>query len=72
MNSGDNETDGIAERIRVAMLLRHVSAPEIARLLGRDVKTVRRHLRGETPWPMPEVHTIARHLHVPVNDIVRK
>jgi predicted transcriptional regulator len=54
------------------MRLRHVTAPDIAHLLGRDVRTVRHQLRGETPWQVDDLVVIARRLDIPFDKILGK
>lgn len=72
MKSGDVSAECLSERIRFELFTRHVSAAEIAHLLGRDVKTVHRHLRGETAWPVGEIWKIAGHLEIPVSQLTGK
>jgi hypothetical protein len=69
MTSGSAAANLISERIRSELLLRRVHAPEVARLLGHDVKTIHRHLRGETDWPANEVWVIAEYLHIPATEL---
>jgi hypothetical protein len=59
---------GAADHIRVQLFRHHVSAPAIALLLDRDVKTIRRHLRGETPWPVEELWFLAEAMDVPFTE----
>lgn len=67
MTTGCNAAaKGMADHIRFELFVRRVSAPQLAEFLGRDVKTIRRHLRGETPWPVGEVWQIAEYLDMPV------
>lgn len=69
MKSGDIGAEDSSERIRFELFRRHVSASTLAILLGRDVKTVRRHLKGETPWPAGEVWQIAEYLNITVAEL---
>lgn len=72
MNPGDTGTRSIVRCVLLQMRLRHVTAPDIAHLLGRDVRTVRHQLRGETPWQVDDLVVIARRLDIPFDKILGK
>lgn len=59
----------MTDHIRFELYVRRVSAPQLAHLLDRDVKTVRRHLRGDSPWPMAELMQIAEWLDIPLGQL---
>lgn len=65
MTFGHDLVLGAAEHIRFQLYRQRISAPQVAALLGRDVRTIRKHLRGDTPWSLEELWTLSEALDVP-------
>jgi ribosome-binding protein aMBF1 (putative translation factor) len=59
----------MARRVAFELHVRRVSTSQLAQLLGHDVKTIRRRLRGETDWHQTELVAIADYLDIPVGQL---
>jgi transcriptional regulator with XRE-family HTH domain len=62
----------IAERVCEEMSWQSVKAPGLARVSGIPVSTLRRRLRGETPFLINELEWVAGVLGVPILKLIPK
>lgn len=60
----------VASIVRAELARRRISGREIAGVLKWSERTARRRLGGSTPFTVDELAAVARHLEVPISDLL--